>query len=218
MRFPNGPRPGMSLEDRFWEKVNIPEDPNACHEWLGALSVDFGYGMFNNEGQTIKAHRFVWLLKHGSITDRCICHHCDNPKCVNVDHLFEGDLIDNNQDMVRKGRHGKMIFTHDKVRRLRAVYGRHKDHLSHRRIAEWFGVSRATISHLLRGRNWSNTEGEFQTGEGKRRYNQKLTAEQVREIRTRRENGEKLKSLALDFKVDETSISRICLFKTRSKV
>lgn len=154
MRFPNGPRPGMSLEERFWEKVKISEEPDGCHEWQGALLVNFGYGAFNENGKTVRAHRFAWKLAHGEHSQRCICHSCDNPKCVRIEHLFEGEIIDNNQDMTRKERHGRMLFTHEKVRRLRGLYARHKDVLSYQRIADWFGVSKATITHMMTGRNW----------------------------------------------------------------
>lgn len=209
MKIKPGPRPGMTLEDRFWEKVKFSQEDEGCHEWQGALSVELGYGMFNDNGKTVKAHRFAWKLAFGKYSERCVCHKCDNPKCVRIDHLFEGDYLDNNQDMVRKERHGRMKFTHAKVRRLRSLYSRHKDILSHRRIAEWFGVSKATISHLLGGRNWAMAEGEPATGEGKRRYNTKLDAEKVREIRRRRALGEKLSSLSCAFGVCESKISKI---------
>lgn len=149
-----GPRPDMTLEQRFWEKVKISDDPNGCHEWQGALSVGFGYGMFNAGEKVVKAHRFAWKLAHGVMSEKCVCHRCDNPKCVRVDHLFEGGYIDNNRDMVRKERHGRMLFTHDKVRRLRAMKAKHGRRLSNQRIADWFGVSKATITHMMSGRNW----------------------------------------------------------------
>lgn len=154
MRFPNGPRPGMTLEQRFWEKVKFSDEPDGCHEWQGALFVNFGYGAFNENGKTVRAHRFAWKLAHGKESERCVCHKCDNPKCVRIEHLFEGDILENNQDMTRKERHGRMRFTHDQVRRLRAMRKKHGRRLSHQRIADWFGVCKATISHMMSGRNW----------------------------------------------------------------
>lgn len=166
-----GPRRGVSIAARFWEKVNkYPGD--GCWEWTGTLSVDGGYGMFyiSPERPTCKAHRYAWEMEFGRLNpDQLLCHKCDNPKCVRVSHLFVGTYLDNNRDMVKKERHGRMKFTHGDVRRIRALYQRHKGprckagsprrmgDLTHARIAEWFGTSRATISHMLTGRNWKNT-------------------------------------------------------------
>lgn len=144
----------MSLEDRFWEKVKFSQEPDGCHEWQGALDVTFGYGMFNVNGKATKAHRFAWKLAHGKMSEHFVCHKCDNPKCVRIEHLFEGDSLANNQDMTRKERHGRMHFTHEQVRRLRAMKAKHGRALSNQRIADWFGVCKATITHMMTGRNW----------------------------------------------------------------
>lgn len=151
--YPHGKR-DLSETDRFWEKVNKGE---GCWEWSAALSTDGGCGMFRLSGQrrTVKAHRLSWELHFGKIPDgQCVCHKCDNPKCVRPDHLFLGGYLENNRDMVSKGRHGMAIFKPQSVTKLRALYLRHHDRLTHRRVAKWFGVSKATISHILNARNW----------------------------------------------------------------
>ena len=68
-----------------------------------------GYG--RNDSSLMKAHRLSWMLFFGPIPDGlCVCHECDNPKCVNPEHLFIGTKLDNAHDRDKKGRtisHGK---------------------------------------------------------------------------------------------------------------
>lgn len=143
-------------EERFWEKVE--KNPNGCWNWTGAVSKEMRYGMFrvSAERPTVKAHRYSWELHNGP-TEKFVLHTCDNPRCVRPDHLFLGGWLENNQDMTKKGRHGRMRFTHEQVRRLRSLRKKYGKRLSHQRIADWFGVCKATISHMLSGRNWKLT-------------------------------------------------------------
>jgi len=62
---------------------------------------------------TTLTHRWSYEYFIGPIPDGyCICHHCDNPKCVNPFHLFAGTHRDNMQDMVSKKRCGGSKKTH----------------------------------------------------------------------------------------------------------
>ena len=88
--------------DRFNSRV---AKGNGCHLWLGSLD-PCGYGTFSFNGKNTKAHRFAWSVKNGEIPKgMMICHHCDNPSCVNPDHLFIGTQFDNMRDMHDKNRH-----------------------------------------------------------------------------------------------------------------
>jgi hypothetical protein len=51
------------------------------------------------------AHRVAWSLHHGREPERWILHHCDNRRCCNPAHLYEGDVGDNSRDKVQAGRH-----------------------------------------------------------------------------------------------------------------
>lgn len=94
-------------EARFALKYQLPSNNNDCWVWTGCRN-HRGYGQFYFRGRARVSHRVAWILNFGEIPEgMSICHHCDNPPCVNPDHLFLGTMADNMSDKMTKGRLAK---------------------------------------------------------------------------------------------------------------
>ena len=145
---------GLDLPNYLERKIST--EPNSgCWIWLGSMDKD-GYGKTSHTTSGLKrhvrSHRIVYELLVGPIPKGALLlHGCDNPCCVNPDHMFCGTQGDNIADRDRKGRtsrgedHVCATITTEKVLAIRAASGRLSD------IAAEHGV---TPSHawLIRDR------------------------------------------------------------------
>lgn len=82
------------------------QSETGCLEWCGSKT-PLGYGTMSFHGKREYVHRVSYILYKGVIPeDMCVCHSCDNPKCINPEHLWLGTQGDNMKDRDKKGRHG----------------------------------------------------------------------------------------------------------------
>lgn len=98
-----GKRIQGDIEARLLARVAF-EPTTGCWLWFGS-SDPKGYGRMSVSGYPTLTHRVSWSLYRGSTGGLCVLHKCDTPACCNPDHLFLGTVIDNNNDMVSKGRY-----------------------------------------------------------------------------------------------------------------
>lgn len=99
------PKRRITPKERFLNKIIISK--NGCWEWIARKNKG-GYGTFQLNKKPILAHRFSYLIFKGEFFNGLlVCHKCDNPKCVNPEHLWLGTQKENMLDCYKKGRRNK---------------------------------------------------------------------------------------------------------------
>jgi len=92
-----------SVYQRLLKKMKI-NDTTGCWEWQGGKN-NIGYGLIRDGDKMRSTHRVSYEMYKGLIPKGMnVCHECDNPICVNPDHLWLGTMKDNIRDMMNKGR------------------------------------------------------------------------------------------------------------------
>lgn len=146
-----------NLRELLYERIDYI-DKDACWIWQGWRFVA-GYGGIRAFGHQYLAHRLSWEVHFGIIPEgNIVCHHCDNPPCVNPNHLFLGLPVDNSRDASNKGTfHGELNhqskLTAAAVRdiKIRLINGEQNTQL-----AREFGVTQPAISMIKTGKRWSS--------------------------------------------------------------
>ena len=155
----------MLIAERFWAKV---DKGGECWEWTGSLDTR-GYGSFHLNRKVILSHRLSYVLHHPITIDLleghreiCVCHRCDNRKCINPSHLFLGTSADNHRDCVSKGRgvdnrgenHGRSKLTETQVREIRIKYA--NGGVTYQQLALEYEVNHTTISKIIHRKCWKH--------------------------------------------------------------
>jgi hypothetical protein len=149
--------------DRFWAKV---EKTDTCWNWTAGKTTN-GYGHFYVNRVKMRAHRFSFQLKHNRLIKEgmCILHSCDNPLCVNPNHLSEGTQQENITDMCNKGRYysGEGLkgeknnlskLTEIQVKEIREKYA--KGGTSYEKLRKEYGVGKSAISRIINRKTWQH--------------------------------------------------------------
>lgn len=142
---------------RFWSRVDKTSHVGGCWIWTGYKNPS-GYGRCNINRLAISCHRLSFALANGKLEmGPYVCHRCDNPSCVNPDHLFLGSIHDNNRDCDDKNRrpHGEnhccAKLTNEQAIQIRAMIANGR---SCRSISIEYGTSSQAIVNLKNGKTW----------------------------------------------------------------
>ena len=156
---------GEPLRKRFDDKW-IGEPMSGCWLWEGAIFERTGYGQMRMNKKIFLAHRIAWELYRGPIPQgegyhgMCVCHKCDNPFCVNPNHLFLGDHTANMHDKAAKGRSpiGRLGEENNltKLTEQQVIAIRQDTERTYTDIAKDYGVTRHAISRIHRRIWWKH--------------------------------------------------------------
>jgi hypothetical protein len=150
---------------KFWSKVALTANPDKCWEWQGSKTAK-GYGIFTANGVICRTHRLSYLLANGIISDLFILHSCDNPCCVNPNHLREGTHQENMQDRRSRPKRRKLtmpkekmpsqikqrrykLLAESKVEIIKYLLGHG---ITQQKIADMFEVNVSTINRIALGK------------------------------------------------------------------
>lgn len=141
-----------SVNQRFWAHVH--KHNSGCWHWIGPRNTS-GYGQFTLKKKTLLAHRFSWLLHTGQEPGKhWVLHLCDNPRCVNPQHLQLGDRIENARQRTDRQRslsgpkNPRAKLTKEDVWKIRAAYVPYKYTL--KQLAARYGVGQTIIRRVVK--------------------------------------------------------------------
>lgn len=132
-------------------KSNDLCDLNECWEWN--KTIDRKYGLLHFSNNKGIAHRISYIIKNGYIPkDMIVCHKCDNPPCINPNHLFVGTYSDNAKDAVSKGRYGnngkceRLIFNEEQIKEIQNMFN---NGITKTEIAKKIGCNKQQLNNCF---------------------------------------------------------------------
>jgi hypothetical protein len=134
---------------------------SGCFEVTSHAPNRWGYPRVGIDGASAMVHRHIWQECFGEIPKgMCVCHHCDNTKCINPEHLFLGTPQENMYDRARKGHYlmGELNplakLTWPIVSEIRRRYVSRHPRDGQRAMAREFGVDPAAVGGVVRNKTW----------------------------------------------------------------
>jgi len=150
------------FSERFWSKVDRG-DENECWEWKSP-KLDGGYGDISRNGTQYRAHREAFRMEKEDPGSMRVLHHCDNPACVNPNHLYLGTAQDNADDRVERGleargeRVNSAKLTEDEVSSIK--WELENTDKTQRKMADEYNIDPAQISRIKTGKDWTHVSTE----------------------------------------------------------
>jgi hypothetical protein len=150
---PKSPLDQKTVE-RFWDKVEKRE-PDECWEWTACTDRD-GYGRFSVNGKKCRAHRVAVRIDGRNPTEKVVRHTCDNPSCVNPNHLKLGTQSQNIRDRDRRGRQAKGAQNGQSKLSPNEVLDIRNSTRPSRELAKKYDVSASQIRSIKRYGSWKH--------------------------------------------------------------
>lgn len=164
----------------FFEYYINKDTDSGCWEWGGPIAAG-GYPQFSRYGETFYGHRLSYRIRYGVIPKPQINHECDNPSCVNPDHLYSGTQSENMKDAFERN-----------------------------------DAFREQV--LSKGNEHFSSDYSPNPPSGLESNHSKFTADEVREIRRRCENGESQMKIANEYGVSDVTIYRMVNYESYQDV
>lgn len=195
-------------EGRNYIEDQVIKQENGCWEWPGGTSQRYPLTSVGNK--SIRLNRFAWETYKGKIPEGMnVLHTCDNPRCINPEHLWLGTQQENIHDMLEKGR-GQKGLRCPKLTPADVVAMKERFNAggcTYRGLAREYGVDVRWMRGIMQGEKWKGVgedtrEKAVEVSKG----NKKMTNKKAKEIRVLLKKGVSIEELQERYGVSQTTV------------